>query len=1387
MNEEQASVCERIDEHMAEVLDGSAPESLFEHLAECDRCRDARHAAESSTQLVRQTAADYVATPKLTERVLAELDRRAGSAAQASNGAAPPASAVAAEATREQPVPAAPAARVASSADVANPPRAAASARRGTTRRKAVGIAAAAAVLAAGGLWIAGRSPVERVTASGKGWHGSVQQVVTVSGGTGALAVCAADGRSCRDLRTGDSVQRGALLRTDARTRARLQLEEGTSLTLDRATELLLDESAPRRASLRRGALLADVAHVKDRSAQITVPVGHVTVLGTKLALRASAESASVDVSRGAVELVDKSRRSVTVRAGEEGRIEGSAPPLVSPALALGEVLTMSEAERGAGDAVLVRALGELKAKKPGQQQELAGAVHLSSHRVKVRIAGAVARTEVDEVFTNTTADVLEGIYRFPMPPDAQIERLALEVDGKLEEGAFVERDRAAAIWRGAIVNAAPSSRKLVRDEIVWVPGPWKDPALLEWQRGGRFELRIFPIPKRGSRRVVLTYTQVLKPTTGVRRYSYPLAHDPSGSTKVADFSLDVQVVGHDAEFGVRSHGYDLSRADGAGAPAERLAFAARDFVPAGDLHVEYALPNRSSEVTAWGYRGAAQPEPPIARSAPGALPASGEARSGGYVAIALRPELPRSTEIEQRAFVVIVDSSRSLFGESYKRAAALAVRTIAELDPGDRVALLACDSDCRELPGGLRVPGTELAREAERFLGSIVPEGASDITRGLVRARSLAEGHRERSLRVVYVGDGSATVGPVRPSSVENAVRRAVPPELGTVTAVAVGADSDVDTLAALARGGGGAVVPYVPGQSATRVAYTVLGATYGAALRDVSVELPSGLEQIAPQQTGSLLAGSETLLVARTERAQVDGDLVLRGRLGKAAFERRYPLKVQLSEGKGNAFVPRLFAATRIVDLERDGSPLAKAEAVRLSKSFDVASRYTSLLVLESPAMFKAFGLDNQRHAPEFDAEELAVASESSSVEALAAKDSSGLDRAPLDAYADDARAPGRASGGGLSSLGAASTAAPAPAARPEPAPKAAAPRRTRAAPAELAEAEKKRERRPLIVAEERPWQPQGGPGMIPMRRIWQRTGQVVSDRFTPKFATFTELARVEGLHRNDPNRREHVKRLYALSTVTGDLARARSLAETWSSKEPLDPEALTARADLAAQAGDRSLAIRILGSVLDVRPYDGKARERLARLQRWSGQPLLACRLHVANAELIPANASYLAEAVRCAREIGESPLAGELLALAEDKVRSAAEKMLTERAADAGELSGDLRIEATWDGGADLDVALLDAEGHRISWLGAPTRALISARDVQSSGREALAVRGAAPGEYVLQVVRASGATAVRGQLSVVVAGTRRTIPFLLDGARTNAGIVRISMESRLVPL
>src|SRR5258706_3770120 len=104
-----------------------------------------------------------------------------------------------------------------------------------------------------------------------------------------------------------------------------------------------------------------------------------------------------------------------------------------------------------------------------------AGELGLQSHVVSVEILDGIAKTTVEENFRNHTDRRLEGTFRFPLPSDASISRLALEVNGKIEEGTCLEREKAREVFEGIV-------RRM------------KDPALLEWMPGGMFQCRIFPI-----------------------------------------------------------------------------------------------------------------------------------------------------------------------------------------------------------------------------------------------------------------------------------------------------------------------------------------------------------------------------------------------------------------------------------------------------------------------------------------------------------------------------------------------------------------------------------------------------------------------------------------------------------------------------------------------------------------------------------------------------------------------------------------------------------------------------------------------------------------------------------------------------------------------------
>lgn len=1131
-----------------------------------------------------------------------------------------------------------------------------------------------------------------------------------------------------------------------------------------------------------RGAVVADVAHHASSGVRFELPNGHVDVLGTKLMLRSEEGSATVHVARGEVRLCDDRGHEVVVLAGEQGRIDAGSPPVTSAATGLGEALGWSDAlqltdPQEPEPEPRPRALGELRAQKPGEKAERAGAVSLASHAVRVKIAGSVARTEVEEVFTNQTDDVLEGIFRFPLPPDAKIERLALEVDGKLEEGAFVDRERASAIWRGAIVNAAPQLRQQIKDEIVWVPGPWRDPALLEWQRGGRFELRIYPIPRRGSRRVVLAYSQLVKQSASVRHYSYPLGFDPSGAGTPLDFSVDVRVTGHDPAFRVRAPGWEVSQSHESG--AEHLRFDARGFVPSRDFSVDYALLDRNAELSAWAYRD----------------PRSGSGDAKPYVALALRPELPKSARpVGGRAVALVVDTSRSLFGENYRRATSLAARLAGELEPSDRVTVLSCDSTCREIPGELRPAGRQAARDVRRFLESQTPEGASDVTLAVARGFT-ALGDSGLVPQVVYIGDGTATVGPTRPGTIERSVRAQLP-NGARLTAIGIGPESDAESLLALARGGAGTALPYLPGQPLADVALSAISALSGAGLSDVELELPPGISLVSPARLDPIVAGNELLVTGRLAQDEVAGDAVLRGKLAGRPFEQRYRLQISATDSSSNAFVPRLFAAARIADLERDGSDSAKREAIALSTEHGVASRYTSLLVLESQAMYQAFGIDSTHKTPEYTADLEAEGTSSSGELALedqagdkATAGSSGKLDAPGELASRAAPMAPKAALGGAGRFDAPSNPFRSDDARPEATPKPAfapPPASTSAPEPQQPQPSRKRSRdfeeQGVLEMAPRP-----RPRMVPMRRVWERRGEVLVDRFVPKAASGNALTDAARELARDDAKRQNLKRAFALSSAAGELAEAARLARRWVEKEPLDPEAITALADVEARRGNRDVAIRMLGSVLDVRPGDTAAHKRLARLERWAGHHDLACRHRIAMAEAKSRDLGLVADAVRCSRELAMQHVAEALLAAAAEGDRSGIEQRAAQRAPDEAALSGDLRIEASWSGATDLDLALLDTDGHRISWLGAATRAVISAKDATSSSREGLAVRGAAPGEYVLELTRGNGAGSARGELIVTIADTVRRIPFSFDGEHQAVALLRVTMQPRLVPL
>jgi hypothetical protein len=1352
--------CEAVEAHLAELLDGgpdgSAGEALSreleEHLADCDACRDRVHDARAAADAVAGAGAGYVAPIDLEARFLSALEAREGRIDK--------------DDVRDDGVAHARASRGQGSARARWISRLA--------NRRVLGGAGVAFALAAAaavaGVWLRPQQPLTPPSSlAQRAYRGTLELAI---GGASNDAIVAIDARGARRaLAQGGALAPGERVKTDARTRARLSLDDGTRVVLDRDSEVVLDATLDRTvrvlagAAVIEGPTLGEGTPAKDAT-QVLYPGGTARFAAGARGARLSIDvldpkqgRSALTVARG--EVVAKRGTSEATLARGEGAVVGGQGEEVrlTQQAGLGRAFgwsELSEAEAQIDDTSQVPGIGELYARPPGGAETAGKKLRIAKERVSIKIAGEVARTEVDETFTSDDPAVLEGVYRFPLPPDAQIERLALEVDGHWEEGAFVDRSRAEAIWRGVTYVAAQRPQPIAppREQWIWIPGPWRDPALLEWKQGGRMELKIYPIPAKGSRRVAIAYTQRIAPASGVRRYVYPLPRLGEGKVAVEDFAVDLQVLGHEPSRGVRVRGYDPDAPLGGEPAVARTTITRKSFVPGGDLVVEYERKDEGALAKTYAW-----------------TPATG---GDAYVALSLSPKLARVSDGAAHTHVIVLDSSRSMYGERWTRASALAARVIEELDERDRVALLACDVACTPLDVAPVPASKQTAARARAFLAALTPEGASDLG-ATIRTASAYGKNAGAGLRVVYLGDGAPTVGARGKAELEAIAKESLP-EGASLHAVAIGVDADTGTLDALARGGGGVVMPYVPGATLSGAALDVIEATAGATVRDVCLTLPAGLTEIAPAKLGSLRAGEERLVVARMKGSEITGSATLEGTLAGKHWSTQIPLTVRASSEASNAFVPRLFAAATIADLESRPGPIDRAKLVELSRTFAVPSRATSLLVLESPAMAKAFGVTRTAPLASWTGNEAARGETTAGVDDLAYKGSaSGAGRlGDGDAYG--------MGGFGPSASERAAGKKAAPPAMPKPA--ATAPRRPSMNPMDE------------DGGGGGGWDP--GPSMgghwQQMREEWYRTvtWQPTNDAPAALEAAITK-ARTAALA--SPDARDTLVELFGLVSRRDDLSDARMLMSTWVGRDPLDPEAILRRAELVSREGERARAIRVSLGALDVRPDDVELADSLATVALRAGDAKLACALRGVRAEVRPEELEGLARRVVCLRDTGDAASATRLLASLPAERARAVEAGLTIAAvtvagpSGTSKPTGDLVVDATWSApggakGVDLDLALVDEHGVRWSWT-APRK--VEADATTSTAREGLGLSWVPAGDWSLEVVRAdvSDATPVSGTATVRFLGETKALAFGSTGPRTTLARFHVGWASRWV--
>lgn len=744
-------------------------------------------------------------------------------------------------------------------------------------------------------------------------WSAVVRAVDAPAGAPASGAERCA-GETCTTLAAGEAVRTGETLRTAPGARAWIDLG-GATLELAGGARAAITASGVR---FERGAFAVesagDLSAARIEAAdQILAVDGSLPASFTVRA--ADADHAEVTVRRGRL-----TAGAVELRSGDRARLATGLPAARGVAEGLDPDLDPARAEQPQPAAV-ARGLGAVSARVPGTSRVVTG-VRVASHHVSVVVRDGFARTEIEEEIANDTAQVLEGRYAFPVPPEASLSRLALWVGDTLVEGEMVERERAAAIFKGIV------------DDTVRP----RDPALLEWNAASELSLKIFPIPAHGKRKVVLAYDQALADRGGRARYVYPLSLGADRAVTLDDFSIRVAAGGPIGEAETPGYAAQIAR-DRRGLTA---SFHADHFTPAADFVLAFDAPPEGGAIDA--------------ATVPAAHAVANADSADRFVAVRLPVTFPEGAAPPPRARrdrAVVIDVSHSQSRETLAGEIAVAEGLIEALDPDERFTLLACDSACAAFPDdGLAAVNDASIESARSWLRRRTLGGSSDLAGALIAAAArLPAGG---SGQIAMLGDGAPTSGELRADDVAARARPVLTEKRIDLRLLGAGRTVDAVVLQGLARALGGAYEPVSDGDPLARRVADLALALRAPLLRDAVLTASGGLRDVYPRVLPALRAGSELLVLARLDAGST-GEIRLSGDLGGHAFAAARPA----SPRDPGPVVPRLWAAARIAELEASSDPAAAADIIHLSKQHHVMSRRTSLLVLENDRMFAAFGI--------------------------------------------------------------------------------------------------------------------------------------------------------------------------------------------------------------------------------------------------------------------------------------------------------------------------------------------------------------------------------------------------------------------------------------------
>ena len=542
--------------------------------------------------------------------------------------------------------------------------------------------------------------------------------------------------------------------------------------------------------------------------------------------------------------------------------------------------------------------------------------LEVTSHHVDVKIDNQIASTAIDQEFYNPNDQRLEGIYIFPVPKGAHIDKFSMEVAGKMVDAELLPADKARFIYEDIV-------RKT------------RDPALLEYAGRDLFRVRIFPIEPRSRKPVKISYTELLRSDAGTVTYLYGLSTEKFSAQPIKSLvvRLDLRTTEPLASIYSPSHRVEIKR----DAPNHAvISYESHDEKPDTDFQLVYNTESHEK----------------IGLSLLDHKP-DGE---DGYFLLLAAPVLAKETKAAAKDIVFIVDTSGSMAGPKLQQAQKALRFCIENLNPDDRFEIVRFSTEAESLFKGLLPNNPDNRKRGNEFIDGLKATGGTAIADALQAGLKARPEKSDRPLVLIFLTDGLPTVGTRDPGEIVAAVRK-VP----GVRIFSFGIGSDVNTqLLDQISEASRAFSQYVLANENLELKVSgFYSRIKEPALTNVRLEFtgPVRTAKMHPAELPDLFKGDQLVVTGRYNLTSTGGPAEVEAKLTGTAEgrEQTFSYKLRFNDRTtGNDFVPRLWATRRVgflLDEVRIHGETAELrdEATDLARRFGIVTPYTAYLIVE------------------------------------------------------------------------------------------------------------------------------------------------------------------------------------------------------------------------------------------------------------------------------------------------------------------------------------------------------------------------------------------------------------------------------------------------------